>query len=268
MPSRTFCAPTSRPVQYDAMAAGYEHRADRAGPLRWMKHEWNRRVFAGAAAHAPWSTWVRDSLVADYGVAPERIEVVPPGVDTATWDVAEHGEGPMRVLFVGGDFASKGGDLLLRAMAALDDSELRVVTRSEIERQPRVEAVHGLTPNDPALRELFRTSDVFVLPSRAETFGIAAVEAAAAGLPVVVTNIGGLADLVVDGTTGFSIEPGDGDGPDRGVAPPRSRSRATAQRWATPRVSELSWSSTPAATPTGWWTSPSPWQSADADAGR
>ncbi len=118
----------------------------------------------------------------------------------------------MRILFVGGDFARKGGDLLLAAMAALDDSELRAVTRSEIERQPRVEAVHGLTPNDPRLRQLFHTSDVFVLPSRAETFGIAAVEAAAAGLPVVVTNIGGLADLVVDGTTGLAIEPGDGDG--------------------------------------------------------
>ena len=53
------------------MAAGYEHRPDRPGPLRWVKHEWNRRVFAGAAAHAPWSTWVRDSLIADYGVAPD-----------------------------------------------------------------------------------------------------------------------------------------------------------------------------------------------------
>jgi glycosyltransferase involved in cell wall biosynthesis len=200
------------PVQYDAMAAGYAHAADRPGPLRWAKHAWNRRVFARAAAHAPWSTWVRDSLIADYGVAPERIEVIPPGVDTATWAVADPGGGPMRILFVGGDFSRKGGDLLLQAVAALDDSELRAVTRSDIGRQPRVEAVHGLTPNDPALRELFRTSDVFVLPSRAETFGIAAVEAAAAALPVVVTNVGGLADLVIDGTTGFAIEPDDGDG--------------------------------------------------------
>ena len=72
-----------------------------------------------------------------------------------------------------------------------------------------MEVFHGLNQNDPRLRELFRTSDVFVLPSRSETFGIAAVEAGAAGLPVVVSAVGGLEDLVDDGVTGFAVPPGD-----------------------------------------------------------
>ncbi len=50
-------------------------------------------------------------------------------------------------------------------------------------------------PNDPRLVELYRTSDVFALPTLAETFGIAAAEAAATGLPVVATDVGGLPDI-------------------------------------------------------------------------
>ena len=88
---------------------------------------------------------------------------------------------------------------------------LRIVTQSAVPTRPGVEVHHGLSPNDPALRDLFRTSDVFVLPSVFEMFGIAAVEAAAAGLPLIVTSVGGLGDLVVDGVTGFSMAPGDVD---------------------------------------------------------
>jgi glycosyltransferase involved in cell wall biosynthesis len=56
---------------------------------------------------------------------------------------------------------------------------------------------------------LYRSADVFVLPSLAETFGIAAVEASAAGLPVIASRIGGLQDIVRDGESGFLVEPGD-----------------------------------------------------------
>jgi len=52
-------------------------------------------------------------------------------------------------------------------------------------------------------------ADVVVLPSRYEPFGIVALEAAAAGAPLVASTAGGLAELVVDGETGLSIEPGD-----------------------------------------------------------
>ena len=202
------------PLQYDAMAAGYAHRADRPGPARWAKHRWNRRVFHRAAAHAPWSSWVRRSLIDDYAIPAERIEVIPPGVDTARWPVAaHHGSSPVRLLFVGGDFVRKGGELLLHALATLPTgaAELHVVTRSDVPRQDGVVVHHGLSPNDAALAELFRASDVFVLPSQAETFGIAAVEAAATGLPLVVADVGGLGDLVVDGVTGFAVEPSRAD---------------------------------------------------------
>ena len=64
-------------------------------------------------------------------------------------------------------------------------------------------------PNDGRLIDLFQSSDIFVLPSLAETFGIAAVEASAVGLPVVASRVGGLTDIVVDGETGLTVPPRD-----------------------------------------------------------
>lgn len=200
------------PIQYDQMAEGYQHRADRRGPLRAIKRGINRSVFQRAAALAPWSRWVADSLVDDYGVDRARIEVIPPGVDLARWQPGEHvdSEG-LQVLFVGGDFERKGGPLLLDAVATLPHGvvEVHAVTRSSLSRRPGLHVHGGLSANDAGLLELYRTSDVLVLPSRSETFGIVAVEGAAAGLPVIATRIGGLAELVVDGATGMSVPPGD-----------------------------------------------------------
>jgi hypothetical protein len=56
------------PKQLDRLAVDYEHRVDRTAVVRWAKYRWNRFVFRRAAAHAPWSHWVADSLTKDYGV--------------------------------------------------------------------------------------------------------------------------------------------------------------------------------------------------------
>jgi glycosyltransferase involved in cell wall biosynthesis len=57
------------------------------------------------------------------------------------------------------------------------------------------------------LRDLYRNADLFVLPTRAECFGIAAVEAMASGLPVIFGDVGAARDIVDDGETGWLIEP-------------------------------------------------------------
>ncbi len=62
---------------------------------------------------------------------------------------------------------------------------------------------------DRSLVACLAAADVVVLPSRYEPFGIVALEAAAAGAPLVASTAGGLAELVVDGETGLSITPGD-----------------------------------------------------------
>jgi glycosyltransferase involved in cell wall biosynthesis len=202
------------PLLKDSMAVGYGHEVDRLAPVRWYKNRNTTAVLRSANAVAPWSNWVRDSLIRDYGVDPARVEVIPPGIDLSRWrpNAERQGSGPLRILFVGGEFERKGGPLLLRAFANLPPgrAELHLVTKSDVPPRPGVVVHSGLSPNDPALTDLFTSSDVFVLPSRWEMFGIAAIEAAAAGLPVIVTKVGGLRDLVVDGVTGFAVDPDDG----------------------------------------------------------
>jgi glycosyltransferase involved in cell wall biosynthesis len=201
------------PCQYDAMAEGYGHRADHGGPLASWKDRVNRRVFANAELCIGWSSWAAGSLAAEYGVPADRIAVIPPGVDLGQWQpVSRPDDGTVRILFVGGEFERKGGDLLLDACSRLPDHvELDLVTHAAVPPTDRVRVVNDLQPNDPRLLELYRCADVFALPSRAETFGIAAVEACASGLPVVASGVGGLTDIVIDGATGLVVPPGDAD---------------------------------------------------------
>ncbi len=62
-----------------------------------------------------------------------------------------------------------------------------------------------------AIEELLSISDLFILPSSNESFGLAALEAMAIEVPVISTNIGGLPEVVIDGKTGFLCEVGDID---------------------------------------------------------
>ena len=114
-----------------------------------------------------------------------------------------------RVLFVGGDFERKGGTLLLNWFrhAGRGRCELDIVTREALSPEPGVRVHHGVTGNSPESRRLFAEADIFALPSLGECFGIASVEAMAAGLPVITTRVGGSPDIVADGETGFLIAP-------------------------------------------------------------
>ena len=62
------------------------------------------------------------------------------------------------------------------------------------------------------VEEILSIADIFMMPSGSETFGLAALEAMACGVPVIASRIGGLPELVVDGETGFLCELGDLEG--------------------------------------------------------
>jgi glycosyltransferase involved in cell wall biosynthesis len=67
------------------------------------------------------------------------------------------------------------------------------------------------TRNTSEVVALLRRCDVFVLPSRAEPFGIAAVEAMASARPVIASDVDGLREVIEDGTSGILVPP---DAPD------------------------------------------------------
>lgn len=179
-------------------------------PLAALRRHRKRRLWNGVEQLQAWSQWAKASAVDDYGVDPDKVIVNPPGVDLHRWSPAPRRcgrDGPTRVLFVGGDFVRKGGDTLVdwfgRARPA--DTELHVVTRATVAVPAGVFVHTDIEPNSPHLIELYRSSDVFVLPSRAECFGMATVEAMAAGLPVVVTDVGASREIVDHGSNGYVV---------------------------------------------------------------
>jgi glycosyltransferase involved in cell wall biosynthesis len=201
------------PAQYDRMSAPYRHGANEPRPIADAKRRANTLNFRLARALVGWSEWTARSFVDEYGAPFEKVHVIPPGVDTSVWRPEPRARSPRpRLLFVGGDFERKGGPALLRAFAALglaERAELHVVTRDPVPHARGVIVHHGMRNGSEALRRLYVECDAFVLPTVADCFSIASIEAMAAGLPVAVTNVGGVADIVADGTTGMLLPPGD-----------------------------------------------------------
>jgi glycosyltransferase involved in cell wall biosynthesis len=173
-----------------------------------------RLFFRRCAGLLPWSEWAARSMVRDYGALPEKVHVVPPGIDFDQWfPLPRDPAARPRLLFVGGDFERKGGHLLLDVYRRhlRDECELHLVTRAPIASEPGVHVHAGLNVGDPRLRKLYQSSDVLVIPTFADCFSMAALEAMACGLPVVISAVGGIPEIVVDGETGILIAPGRGD---------------------------------------------------------
>ncbi len=207
------------PRQYDQLGEFYRHSTGRPSIER-VKHRLNRRCFERASHIVTWSTWARDDLIAHYGVEPDRISVIPPGVDTTRWRPAASSNNsgrPVQVLFVGGDLQRKGGQHLidacrrLRARHDVPDFELHLVTGAPVPPEPGVTAHAGLTPNSEALLARFADADVFCLPTLGDCLPMVLAEAGATGLPLISSAVGAIHEIVQPGTSGELIEPGDVD---------------------------------------------------------
>jgi glycosyltransferase involved in cell wall biosynthesis len=202
------------PANFDAVGEAYGHRPGH--PLgEVFKAAINRRALGAASALVAWSRLAADSLVADYGVPASRVRVIPPGVDLELFRPSSgprpRSDGLVRILFVGGDFARKGGPDLLAALRAVPEAELDIVTGGEIGQVPadvRCRVHRGLRPGDEALLDLYRRADVFALPSHGDCLPQVLAEAAASGLPLVATAVGAIPEVVRDGRNGFLVPVG------------------------------------------------------------
>ncbi len=208
------------PINYDMLGPHYNHRPAGRGFVDRQKFEWNRRAFHAAAGLVTWSRWARRSLIEDYGVPETAVHVVSPGAGAVYFDLGQRrvatgrqalpGE-RVNVLFVGGDFQRKGGPVLLESIqgALADRIDLHLVTKHTIAPRANVTVHNGLEPNSPALLNLFASADLLVLPTYADCLGLVLMEAAAAGLPVIATNVGAIAETMLMNESGYLVPAGD-----------------------------------------------------------
>jgi glycosyltransferase involved in cell wall biosynthesis len=88
--------------------------------------------------------------------------------------------------------------------------EFHIVTKEQIPDVPANVVVHrDVAPNTNQLRDLLAASSIFVLPTLADVSSIASLEAMAMEIPVITTPVGGIPEIVADGTTGYLVQPGD-----------------------------------------------------------
>jgi glycosyltransferase involved in cell wall biosynthesis len=198
-------------------ALEYLGPADRhSARQQWLIARLERRAIANAAAVMAWTEWNATALREEYEISATRLETIHPGLDAAWWGEAAEWrqathDGPMRILFVGNDVGRKGLDPLVEAVSTLDGrAVLDVVSGDEIPEREFVRVHRGITANSEELRALYAAADVFALPTRADAVPWAVLEAMAAGLPVLASDVGAVGELL--GGCGELVSPGDVDG--------------------------------------------------------
>lgn len=155
-----------------------------------------------------------------YAPPGRSIEVTPFGVDLSRFAPGPERSGPVVIGTARGLEWRYGIDLLIRAFAMLPDRDARLVIVGEGPQRAEYEALVkelGLEGRvelpgwvDPAeIPGVYRGFDVFVAPSRLEAFGVAVLEAAACGVPAVVSSVGGLPEVVEHQVTGLVVPPED-----------------------------------------------------------
>lgn len=177
--------------------------------------ELERRIFAKARHVFGSGDTVARSVVEDHRIEPGKVSACPPLVrfDALLGPAPERSTpsipGQARIGFIGNDFRRKGGDLLLAAFRQVGaPSSLEMITRAEFHAPGEASvSFRSNVPHAELMNDFLPALDIFCLPSREDLSPLVLIEAAAAGLPVVATDVGAINDIVIDGETGLLVPP-------------------------------------------------------------
>ena len=217
------------PAHWSEVLRRVGHR--RLSALIWRRHN-ERRVVRRADVVLCNSGYTARAVLGAYGIDVDRVRTVRKAVDLRCFtppgvlppDPFPQRPRDGRLVFVGTDWSGKGLDVLFRALQSVAsrypnvslvvvgppesraNREIRTLAAT-LGLEERVRFV-GRLGRDEVARLLWH-SDVAVLPSRREALGVAALEAMAAGLPVVASRTGGIPEVVEDEVCGLLCAPGD-----------------------------------------------------------
>jgi glycosyltransferase involved in cell wall biosynthesis len=184
-----------------------------AAARRWIERQ--RRIYERARGCCAASNWVADSVREEYGIAADRVHVVGIGRNMDRDSPPQREWSAPRFLFVGFDWERKRGPAVVEAFAAVRE-RWPEATLDLVGGHPAIEAPgvtgHGPLPlRDPESRrryaEILDRATCFLMPSTYEPFGIAYLDAGAAGVPSIGTTVGGSPDAV--GPGGMVVDPSD-----------------------------------------------------------
>jgi len=181
---------------------------------------------------------VKGEIEGAYSVAPQRIVVIPNGVDAETFHPRHRAGSRMLVrerlgvtldqflvLFVGGDYRLKGLAALLEAARRVARA-IRVLAVGvrpdaalvQLVREKDLQRMVTFLGNTTDVASLYAAADCFALPTRYDTFSLATLEAMASGLPVIVSRAAGVSELLSPGRDSLILEdPNDVDALTQGL---------------------------------------------------
>jgi glycosyltransferase involved in cell wall biosynthesis len=197
---------------YDWTVMWAERKSYRASGPR------GRRLFL------PVSEGTRHELLNHYELSGANVEVIPNGVDLnvfnprlrATERPAVRQEigltdDDLAIVFSGGDWRRKGLDVALQALSRVADSNVKLLVAGDDPLRQEFRALANQLGIEKRvvwlgfrrdLHRIYAASDLFIFPTRYEAFSLATIEAAAAGLPVLMSQVSGSAELLGDGSNG------------------------------------------------------------------
>jgi len=161
-----------------------------------------------------------------YGDAAKNIIVIANGVDTLRFHPTnrllyrgqirqEHGVSPSDplLMFAGGDWERKGVLHIIEALSLVQRPDVKLFIcgsgdekfYGQLAELKRVRDRIIFVTHSSNLWEYYAASDIFVLPTIYEPFGLVIVEAMASGLPVITSRVAGAADLIIDGVNGLLL---------------------------------------------------------------
>lgn len=189
--------------------------------------ETERELYSKATYVIAVSEFLKTEILKRYSIDTRRIKVITKGVELKKYDKYENktNDTYFKILYTGRISREKGFETLLNAISLSIKKHKNIlvfavglfsdeVYRKEIIAMIRDEGLQknivflGFKEDDKVIRE-YKSSNISVVPSFAETFGKVAIESMAARVPVIVSNVGGLGPIVKDGATGLKFKCGD-----------------------------------------------------------